>query len=107
MNYAVYEEILTRRMITFGVLFGAATLVFALIVFCKIMYIRKKNKETGRWNIKRKLGFSGFFGIAMMCVSLGLGTKYTLECHYDIQNQAYIVWNGDFVMEHTGKSFFL
>lgn len=107
MDYAAYEEILTDQMMGVGVVIGLIVFILVLVLFFRIRYIYKKNKKTARWNLKRKLRLSDYCCIVLMCFSLFLGVKYISEYNYDVQNQAYIVWNGDFVIEHYGKSSFL
>ncbi len=102
MNIPLYEDVLTYRMIFCGVAFGVCTCVFLIILLfqTKDMWSRKMRHTKQRFRI------SDYFCIGMIALCLFWGSKYTLECHYDIENKAYHVWVGDFTIVRDGKSWF-
>ena len=102
MNFSQYEDVLTYRMIFSGVAFGVCICFFLIILLFQTKDMWSKKKR----HTNRRLRLRDYFCIGMIVFSLFLGSKYTFECHYDIQNKAYHVWVGDFTIVNYGKAWF-
>ena len=102
MNYSAYEQELTRLMIVYAVEFGALVIALALIFWRRTRKIWK-SEETGAQNQKQKMRFGDYLCLILMVSSLMLGLNTIWKYRYDIQNQAYIVWDGSFTVEDAGR----
>lgn len=102
MNYSAYEQELTRLMIVYAVEFGALVIALALIFWRRTRKIWK-SEETGAQNQKQKMRFGDYLCLILMVSSLMLGLNTIWKYQHDIQNQAYIAWEGTFTVEDGGR----
>ena len=102
MNLSLYQNVLTYRMIFLGIGFGLST-CFLLII---LLFQTKDMWSKKRRHTNKRLKLRDYFCIVLIIISLILGSKCVLEHCYDIQNNAYLVWEGDFTIVKYGKSWF-
>ena len=102
MNFPLYEDVLTYRMVFSGVAFGLCICFLLIILLFQTKDIWSKKRQ----HTNRRLRLRDYFCILLIIFSLVLGSKYVFECHYDMQNKAYLVWEGNFTIVKSGKSWF-
>lgn len=102
MNYIQYEEILRYEMILLGSLAGFGALFFALMLW---LDLRKQWKLPKHW--RRKLNFRDYFCIACCIACIVAGSITVLNHNYDIKNQAYITYKGEFTYELSNKHYWI
>lgn len=102
MDFSMYEAQLTRRMWLYGIFCAVFAVGFIICIFVLLHNASSKTEkdlEEKAYNwILLALGFAGLVG----CLLLGGTTVW--ECKYDIDNQAYIVWEGDFFVYQDGPT---
>ncbi len=90
MDLALYENIIMKRLayfVTIGIL------VICLAVFAMIYVIKKMRQQDKAL----------FFALIILCIALIIGSiiligKVLFESIYDVSNQAYVVWDGEFIV---------
>lgn len=95
MNYSVFEKILTNRVIGYGFISTIAFLVGLIGVIYSFKNMREEKVE--------------FYTVNFLCIGLIIGSfvffnACASELMYDIKNQAYIVWNGEFTVDKHQSS---
>ena len=103
MDYAIYENTLSKRILTIGVLSAIFAVAFMVIFLVQVIKRRKKEKMN-KWAKKYKLMFGELICLAMTIFCLAIGGKYVLPYSYDLHNKAYLKWEGDFTIVHHGKN---
>ena len=107
MDFIAYETQLTRRVVLYGAFSALLAIMFIVCLFyvAHSPYFKadsdnpRDNRETKvtKWTLYI-LGLGGVVG----CLVLGISTAW--KCTYDINNQAYIVWQGDFSVYQDGPT---
>jgi len=96
-DFSQYDAVIQRRATVFVVL------LVALLAFCcfGIVFIKKSSKDSQARADKisdRVILFTGIV-LAILSVMLMIGTVYA--SNYDIKNQAYLVYEGEFEIVNT------
>ena len=99
-DYSRYEEIIRRSSTLFLVLLTCLFILGAVGVFLMIRY--SKDNETKDERITTRIIFILSIIAACMSVVLYLGTLYA--ANYDIQNRAYITYEGELEIVNIKKS---
>lgn len=96
LRYEIYEKIIMIRLIGFGLI-----CTFAIVVgmICIIYFLKEMRRE-------KKLEY---YIMIFLCILLSIGSgilllDLTYDSLYDVRNKAYIVWEGDFVVDSYKSS---
>lgn len=104
MNFSVYEAQLNKRILLYGIL------CLIVVVVCLFVVLSNYHTSTGKRADKTTFEeqFTNWFiyilGIGGIIVSMVLGSTIIWECSYDINNEAYIAWEGDITVCRDGPS---
>lgn len=87
MDYAQYDTILLQRMLVFGVV----SLALSGIWFAFVIKDRKQ-----------RMTIHKLFCIVMCLVCFLFGAIEVYKHNYDMQNDAYLVWEGEYTIDNHG-----
>lgn len=107
MDFSVYEAQLTKRMLLFGISCALLAVVFIICLFfvwhssfCK----SKSNCPKEIIEAKLTQWILCIFCVAGIIGCILLGGSTAWKCLYDINNQAYLVWEGNISVYQDGPT---
>lgn len=109
MDVSLYEDALFRRMMFwagFCILLGLAFTVGIWWNYCSSTDAHHETSSKDAWETKFLHYLTYVLCVGGLIGSIALSINTISKCSYDIKHQAYIIWEGDFIVcqDGPGKS---